>query len=83
MFDNVVFTGTINLGGIITAVIALLGAVTLYLREKTSTEKTRRLIQEENAKTRACVHSIPGHPENPQKDTGWDHKGEAGPPGEV
>lgn len=61
---DIVFTGTINLGTIVATLVAIGGGLALWLREKAATEKTRRIIMEENAKTRACIHKIPGHPEN-------------------
>lgn len=64
MFDHVVFTGTINLGAISGGLLTLLGLYIVYWRGKVNEQKTRRLIQEENQKTRECVHQLPGHPEN-------------------
>lgn len=84
MFDNIVFTGTINLGAISTAIITLLGLYIIYWRGKVSEQKTRRLIQEENRLTRDCIHLIPGHPEyqpdGPHCDPGAP--GTPGTPGE-
>lgn len=68
MFNDIVFTGTINLGAISTALLTLLGLLILYWRNKISEQKTRKIIREENEATRACIHKIPGHPENGTDD---------------
>lgn len=69
MLDNVQFTGTINLGAISTAVLTLLALGAVYLRSKIQEEKTRRLIRDENERTRQCVHQLPGHPEGRKPGT--------------
>lgn len=60
MFDGVVFTGTVNLGAVVTTILTLVAVMTAYYRIKIE-------IIRENRKTRECVHQIPGHPESATK----------------
>lgn len=64
-YAQVVFTGTVNVGNIVAAIVTLIGVMTVYFRLKIESERTRRDIATENEKTRNCIHALPYHPENP------------------
>lgn len=62
---QVVFTGTVNVGNVAAALVTLIGVMTVYFRLKIESERTRRTIEREQQQTRACIHQLPNHPENP------------------